>query len=687
MKFFTRKKKEDQNSELERIEGPKEAFSLDNADKSIEPIRPSTRINAMIAKVPIIGKLKIPKKWLIIGGAGVAATIAAVSILRPSSGTPSIVSITDITTLVAGDLQSTINVAGTVESSSTFNVISTVNYKVNAIFAKVGYVVEEGDPLCQLDTKELEDQIKQRETALGVSAATAQQQIKTAQDNYNAAWDALRYGTNSSLVSAENAVDNAYSNWQKAQKTYEDYNDQMRRGENAGVMSNEIAYNSARLSYDSAQDALIQAQNDLSRAQKTADNDPNDRLQAAKDDLAIAAFAQETAQADLTSALAEYSRVSLDPTKSQSDIDAAQMQVDHANVTLSIATEQVAIKNQVVQTLSQTTASPSAEIERLRGEVAAKEIARDNAQIALDNAQRQLNAAENNSSTTLQDYYNNANDAYNAYQNALRSYDAAAAAADTSLQASENSLNQAILNSDNSSGLLELALLKDKLDAAEITAPVSGTITAVFAKEGSAGSGLLFVIEDVHSLTVATTIQEYDIGIVKPGMRVAIRSDATPGKVHEGLVSNISPASQKDATGKTITTGDVLFPMEVMVPSPDTGLLIGMSVRLGIVVQEKKNVLSVPYDAVYQKDGSQNYIMVLKEKGAGSYIIAEEPVTIGMETDLYIEVSGPGISSSVQVISIPTNYRELVGKQVSIGNARQSAGSGNRSGLRLGGFR
>ena len=42
--------------------------------------------------------------------------------------------------------------------------------------------------------------------------------------------------------------------------------------------------------------------------------------------------------------------------------------------------------------------------------------------------------------------------------------------------------------------------LQESLEDTRITAPCSGTVTAVYAEVGSTGSGLLFIIEDVDDL-------------------------------------------------------------------------------------------------------------------------------------------------------------------------------------------
>lgn len=121
---------------------------------------------------------------------------------------------------------------------------------------------------------------------------------------------------------------------------------------------------------------------------------------------------------------------------------------------------------------------------------------------------------------------------------------------------------------------IALRLLERQMEDSVITAPIGGTVTAVFTNEGAIGAGLLFIVEDTENLHVITRFREYDIGRVKPGMSVAITSDATSGTVHEGEITRISPAA---VLGSPV----VEFEVEIAIPH-GTGLRIGMNTRVEI---------------------------------------------------------------------------------------------------------
>ncbi len=242
------------------------------------------------------------------------------------------------------------------------------------------------------------------------------------------------------------------------------------------------------------------------------------------------------------------------------------------------------------------------------------------------------------------------------------------AAAKNAIEQQIDSLQDSLVGSQiaaQSSQAQEIAIQKmqNTLQDATVTAPVSGVVTAVYAKVGEPGNGLLFVIEDTQSLKIKTHIKEYDIANVKVGMPVTIKSDATGEKEISGTVTYIAPAAVKNeagtgATAPTSSSGSsvVEFEAEVQVNEKDSGLRIGMNTRLTVLLEERENVFGVPYDSVVEKaDGTQVVYAVEKQSDGkkDGYIVQEVPVTTGLETDFYVEVSGQSIENGMSIVSDP----------------------------------
>ena len=221
----------------------------------------------------------------------------------------------------------------------------------------------------------------------------------------------------------------------------------------------------------------------------------------------------------------------------------------------------------------------------------------------------------------------------------------------------DNLIGSQIAAQSTKSQEIAIQSLQDTLADATITAPVSGVVTAVYAEEGQPGNGLLFVIEDTDALKITTNIREYDVGNIEVGMPVVIRSDATGDKEISGTVTYIAPAANKTENGNTLTADDstVEFEAEVQVNDADSGLRIGMNTRLTVLLEERSDVYGVPYDSVVEKaDGSEVvYAVEPSSEKEGSYVVTEVPVTTGLETDFYIEVSGDGITDGLSIVSDP----------------------------------
>lgn len=227
------------------------------------------------------------------------------------------------------------------------------------------------------------------------------------------------------------------------------------------------------------------------------------------------------------------------------------------------------------------------------------------------------------------------------HQLAQVTYDRAA----SSLNAIRNRIKQ-----ENDIQQITLQRLEKNLADSLIKAPMDGTVTEIFAKEGSPGSGLLFVIEDTQNLLINTHVQEYDIGRIHEGQKVTVKSDATGDAVLQGEVVKIAPTSVKNAAGETIISSPAEFETQIAVLGHDTGLKIGMNTRLNIILEEKSAVYAVPHDALGVNAAGQSIVYALINEN-GRSTIKELVVETGLETDFYVEVRGDGLAEGMRIIN------------------------------------
>lgn len=648
------------------------------------------------------------KKKKIIGvvcGVVAVAVVGGYLLLNQNSGAAVMVS---TETLQQMDLQNTVSLTGVVESETDRKVYSTLSYLVESVNVQVGDVVQAGDVLAQLDTEQLEMDIAQQQAAVDASNSQSAHQIEVNRKAYENAVENYENGLDSNAISAESGVNQAENSLTQAEYGVDSAQLQVDAAEAAVRDARENYYitrdqlngnvDDAREALDEAEDALAEAEAAYNEALASVDS----QIAAAQADFAKieqdyqlqkqtydniqdqlaknvteAKSAEKTASdkyEELKEAWGENSEEAIAAKKELDDATAARLEAEQEQLREKEAFQSIeSTYNQAKTDLATITSSIYSQASAAQSGVAS-------AQTGVASAEAQLDAARDarNGSTLTQleqgiDSARRSVDSAELQEDIAKAQqDAAEQSADTAKQqqaATENSIAQQIDTlKDNligsqiaaqSTKSQEIAIqsLQDTLADATITAPVSGVVTAVYAEEGQPGNGLLFVIEDTDALKITTNIREYDVGNIEVGMPVVIRSDATGDKEIPGTVTYIAPAANKTENGNTLTADDstVEFEAEVQVNDADSGLRIGMNTRLTVLLEERSDVYGVPYDSVVEKaDGSEVvYAVEPSSEKEGGYVVTEVPVTTGLETDFYIEVSGDGITDGLSIVSDP----------------------------------
>lgn len=197
-----------------------------------------------------------------------------------------------------------------------------------------------------------------------------------------------------------------------------------------------------------------------------------------------------------------------------------------------------------------------------------------------------------------------------------------------------------------------------------ILSPISGVVTRVNATVGKSASPSsndsepLFVIENLDKLQMKVQIGEYDISDIRIGQTATITSDMLGKESVNGTVSHIAPTGEKQDT----SSKSMVIPITIDVDKGDTNLIAGVTAKAVILIAEKQNVFTVPIDAVLvDADTDKSYLFTVSNDG----ILKKVPVTVGLEGDLTVEVSGKGISEGQRVLLSPT-YDNYAGMQVTL---------------------
>lgn len=175
---------------------------------------------------------------------------------------------------------------------------------------------------------------------------------------------------------------------------------------------------------------------------------------------------------------------------------------------------------------------------------------------------------------------------------------------------------------DVASAQARLAAAVATANMARITAPFSGTITAVEVKPGDqVGPGTVaFGLADFSHLLVEVEVSEVDINRVCVGQRVTLSLDAVPGRTYEGKVVEVGLAG-------VVVQGVVNFPVSVEILHADEQVRPGMTTAVNIIVEQIEDVLLVPNRAVRLQDGKR-VVYVLRGETPQAV-----PVVLGASSD------------------------------------------------------
>ena len=142
------------------------------------------------------------------------------------------------------------------------------------------------------------------------------------------------------------------------------------------------------------------------------------------------------------------------------------------------------------------------------------------------------------------------------------------------------------------------------LDAATLTAPHSGVITAINGSigstPGSSASGGFITVTDMSALNVLLSVNEADIGHVARGDLVKFTVDAYGNRTFRGQVVSITQSGQ---TSNNIIT----YPVSIRVDSSSlqgANLIPGMTANATITTMTRQNVLLIPNSAVSFAQGA-----------------------------------------------------------------------------------
>ncbi len=150
-----------------------------------------------------------------------------------------------------------------------------------------------------------------------------------------------------------------------------------------------------------------------------------------------------------------------------------------------------------------------------------------------------------------------------------------------------------------------LKQLEEQLSYPTVTSPIDGVVLSRDVQVGDAVSSILVLgstatlvmtLGDTHQVYVKGKVDESDIAKVYLGQAARIKVQSFPNRTFAGRVTKIAPLGvEKD----NVTT----FEVQISIDNPGGELKANMTANAEIVLEEHKNALTIPEQAVlYDKD-------------------------------------------------------------------------------------
>jgi HlyD family secretion protein len=214
-------------------------------------------------------------------------------------------------------------------------------------------------------------------------------------------------------------------------------------------------------------------------------------------------------------------------------------------------------------------------------------------------------------------------------------------------------------------------LAKTSLDYTIIQSPVQGVIIARRVNVGQTvvaslnAPSLFLIAKDLRRMQVWASVNEADIGRIKPGLPVRFTVDAYPGEVFRGRVAQVR-------LNAAMTQNVVTYTVVVETDNSNLKLLPYLTANLQFEIDQRKGVLLVPNSALRWKPRPALVVTELRETVFSPSLRSGKPVKdredrgrlwirdgdflrpievqIGATDGTQTEVSGSELSEGLEVV-------------------------------------
>jgi HlyD family secretion protein len=212
--------------------------------------------------------------------------------------------------------------------------------------------------------------------------------------------------------------------------------------------------------------------------------------------------------------------------------------------------------------------------------------------------------------------------------------------ASSGVKTQEIEIAQATLKNEQ----LQLTTAQENLDAATITAPMDGIVTAVNGVVGySAGKRTLITLADMANPKVQVNIDETDLQNFAVGCAAQVTFTSLPNQTFPGVVTQVSPSL---VTVQSVGVVQGLVDLEKKKTLSGKSLSLGLTASVEVTCQQAENALLVSAQALYDQATQTPYVYVLNAQGKPE----KREVSVGIVTVASAEILN-GLQEGEQVIT------------------------------------
>ena len=446
-----------------------------------------------------------------------------------------------------GEFRVRVRESGNLRSFLEVDVRSNVEGEIVKILVDEGDVVEIGDPLLQIDDKQILEQKKQAEANLEARNAELKRSELRIQITDKQQESGLAQAQNS-VLKAQATLDSFVATTQQRiteAETLVATTQNSLNQDNIGLKQAEIGLGQAKLTLERAQATVTSAK----ISYETAESE-HERNKELFEKQLISKQALENSQRQLIVAKSNY--------------DTSLKEVESQRETIKSQDENIKAMAQAIESRKSTLSLNKKNVATLRESLKAQ--------------RKQYEAEHEDAQTRLEQI-----------QETIEEEKAMAIHAKASAKAGQIEAES------------RLKSQQERYEWTTVTAPMSGTITRLIVEEGeiitsgrsafSRGEAIMR-IADLDQMIVRTQINQVEIGKIQEGQRAEISVDSYPNRIFPGRVSEISPSATP--RGPQNQSSVITFEVDVEVTGSPPELRSGMSADVDIIVFEESDILQLP---------------------------------------------------------------------------------------------